>query len=341
MVKPTWSDRHRCVFLSQIVAFLCLVIGLSPISVAGVLAGQADKPLIKVSLLPHWIPQAQFAGHMVALEKGFYRDAGIDLTLMRGGPDKPPLDLLLEGKATFCTCWLSTAMQLKARGAKIVNIGQIVQKSGLLVLAKRKRIQSLSDLSGKRIGCWEGDFSIQPLALFRQEHLSVKVIPMYRTVSLFLKGAVDAMTGMWYNEYHALLNSGFNPNELTVFFLSDHGLNFPEDGLYCLEETYKTSPELCVRLAEASIQGWRYALDHREEALDIAMRLADLGAEGSNRSHQSWMLNRMLDIIFPGNRIQGAGRLEQDDYHRVGTVLHDLDLITRIPEFGDFYKGPK
>jgi len=63
----------------------------------------------------------------------------------------------------------------------------------------------------------------------------------------------------WYNEYHTLINSGLDPDELTPFFFHEHGLNFPEDGIYTLEETLKRDPSLSCDFVKASIEGWVYA----------------------------------------------------------------------------------
>lgn len=69
----------------------------------------AEKPLKKVSFLPQWSPQAQFAGYYVAYGKGFYENHGIDLTLIQGGPDRPPSVFLTKGKTEFVTSWLSNS----------------------------------------------------------------------------------------------------------------------------------------------------------------------------------------------------------------------------------------
>ena len=64
-------------------------------------ASRAEAPLKKASLLPQWSAQAQFAGYMVALDKGFYRKAGIDLTILEGGPHKPPAEWLQIRQGPF------------------------------------------------------------------------------------------------------------------------------------------------------------------------------------------------------------------------------------------------
>src|SRR5262245_20437533 len=136
----------------------------------------------KVSLLPQWIPQAQFAGYMVALEKGFYRDAGIDLTLLRGGSQFSPLELLQQEKCTFATSWLSTAIQQRSAGAKVLNLAQIIQRSALMLIARKSSgIKVPGDLQGRKVALWGGDFRIQPVALFTRDHLNVQIIPLYET----------------------------------------------------------------------------------------------------------------------------------------------------------------
>jgi len=320
---------------------LCLVVSLILLSHIASAFSPAE-PLTKVSLVPQWIPQAQFAGYMMALEKGFYKDAGLDLTLIRGGPDNLPFETLSSHRATFCTGWLSTGIQQRSAGISVINLGQIIQRSALMLIAKKTSgIASPADLHGKRIGLWEGDFRIQPLAFFRRNKLMVEMVPLYSSANIFLKGGVDAISAMWYNEYHAILNCGLNSDELSVFFLNDFGFKFPEDGIYCLEETYLANPGACARVVEASLKGWLYAFEHQDEAVDVVMRYCEEAHTGTNRAHQSWMLSRMKDLILPNGDTSVLGKLKPEDYSRVAGILQDLNLISHVPPFIDFYRGPK
>lgn len=302
----------------------------------------AQTSLKKVSLLPQWLPQAQFAGYLIALEKGFYRDAGLYLTLIEGGPAKPPFDLVAAGRVTFCTEWLSNGIKKRVAGLRVVNLAQIVQKSALMLVAKKKKgINTLNDLAGKRVGLWADHFFLQPMVLFEKNNLKVEVIPNYSSVSLFLKGGVDAMSAMWYNEYHTLLNSGLNEDELTVFFFSEEGLNFPEDGLYCMEETFQKDPDLCRGFVAASLKGWLYAFAHEQEALDIVMKYAQAAHTGTNKAHQRWMLARMKDLILPSGDQARLGKLRPADYELIGAVLKEFHAIDYLPNLDDFYRGQK
>jgi NitT/TauT family transport system substrate-binding protein len=181
-------------------------------------------PLKKTTFLPQWKPQAQFAGFYVAKEKGFYERHGIDLILLQGGPSSPSSAFLLEGKADFATMWLSNAIRMRSGGHGIVNVGQIMQRSALMLVAKKSSgILRAEDINDKKVGLWGEDFQIQPRAFFKKYDLHVKVIPQSFSVNLFLRDGVEVASAMWYNEYHTILNAGLNPDELTSFFSMSMG----------------------------------------------------------------------------------------------------------------------
>lgn len=298
----------------------------------------AQEPLKKILFIPQWSPQAQFAGYYVAHDEGIYRKHGIDVQIIQGGPERPSSELLEKGEAHVGSLWLSTAVQKRSRGARLINIAQIVQRSSLMLVAKKERnIKRPEDLQGKKVGLWGNDFRIQPTAFFKKYDLTVNVVPQSYSVNLFLRDGVDAASAMWYNEYHTILNSGINADELTTFFFSDHGLNFPEDGIYVMEETLKKDPALLCAFVNASVEGWIYAFDHPVRAVDTILRYMTEANVPANRVHQKWMLERMKDIIMPGG--QGAATpwtLKREDYEKVGEELKKGGLIGAVPDYNEF-----
>ena len=289
-------------------------------------------------LILQWYPQAQFTGYYVALEKGFYRDEGLAMTILPGGPDRPVTDYLDSGQADFGTMFLSTAVQKRAQGVPLVNVGQIGQRSALLLITRKNSgIKSVDDLNGKKVALWMGDFQLQPRALFRERHLDVTVVPQTSSMTLFLRGGVDAASAMWYNEYHTLLASGLDEDDIQPFFFHDLGYDFPEDGIYCLEKLWLSEPEICRAVVRASLKGWRWAFDHPEEALDMVMKAMDENHVAASRVHQRWMLLRMRDVIEGGGTKPPL--LNPEAYAQVGKTLLDLGFIRRVPVFEQFFKG--
>jgi NitT/TauT family transport system substrate-binding protein len=303
---------------------------------SGAFAQEGD--LTKVSFIPQWVPQAQFAGYYAAYEKGFYRQHGLDLKILRGGPDWPPSAMLAEGRADFGTMLLTTGITKRAQGVKLVNIAQLGQRSALMLVAKKASgINTPQDINGKKVGLWGEDFQGQPRAFFRKHNLKVTVIPQGATLNLFLRGGVEVASAMWYNEYHQILNAGLNPEELTTFFMADYGLNFPGDGIYCLESTVKTHPDRCRRFVQASLEGWHYALAHPEETLDIVMKYVQAANVPTDRVHQKWMLARMADLMLPAGSNLPLGSLQAQAYEQTAQEMQRDGLINKIPPFGEFF----
>jgi NitT/TauT family transport system substrate-binding protein len=177
------------------------------------------------------------------------------------------------------------------------------------------------------------------MALFKKYNLQVTVVPQSFSINLFLRDGVDVVSAMWYNEYHTILNAGLNPDELTPFFFQDYGLNFPEDGIYVLEKTFNKDPALSCAFVKATIQGWFYAFDHPDEALDIILEYMARANVPVNRVQQKWMLNRIKDLIFPSDHSSRIGMLEPSDYQRVAAELKESGLIKEVPEYRSFFIG--
>ena len=301
------------------------------------------------ALVLQWQPQAQFAGFYVAQAKGFYREAGVDMTLIPGGQDVVPSRLLADGRAQFATMFLATGLERRAGNGRdgkekplpVAHLAQLVQRSALmLVVRANSGINSPRDLDGKRVGLWDNEFGLQPRALFERLGIHPHIVPQSSTLTLFLLGGVDAASGMWYNEYHTLLASGLDRKDLRVFFYRDLDLNFPEDGIYTLDKTLKSDPSLCRAVVDASLRGWEYAFAHPEEALDIVLAQMRASHVPVNRAHQRFMLERMRDVMLPQKPGDPPlGTLARADYELMVRNLAHLKLIKNAPPFESFSRG--
>ncbi|WP_461680598.1 ABC transporter substrate-binding protein [Solidesulfovibrio sp.] len=300
----------------------------------------AAEALKKASLIPQWEPQAQFAGYYVALAKGFYAAEGVDMDILRGGPGRPPSRLLREGKARFGTFFLATAILERADGLPLVNLAQFVPRSTQLLIAKKADgIATPADLNGRRVSLWGPEFRLAAETFFRRNGVAVASVPQGFTVDLFLRGGVAACSAMRYNEYHAILNAGLDPDELTVFALAEHGLDLPEDGLYTLEATARDDPELCRAVTRASIRGWLYAFEHPDEALGIVMSHVSAAHLPTNRMHQQWMLHQVREAMTGSGT--PLGELTRERYGAATKALKEAALLETVPDYEAFYAPPR
>lgn len=288
----------------------------------------------------HWRPQAQFAGYIMAQEKGFFAQAGaggVKIEYYLGGAT--PLERLCAGQTSFCTAWLAPAIRERSQGRNIVNLAQIMQRSSMMLVARKDSgIREPNDLTGRRVGMWGADFDVQANAFFAKFGAKPAIVAQDFSITPFLRGAVEVASAMYYNEYHKMLEAGLRPEDLRVFLLSDYGMDFPEDGIYCTQEALAKDPALCAAVAAASIRGWAYALSHEDETLDVVMKLSLDQRISTNRNHQRWMLRAMGQFIRyrVGDDPAGWGSLSPQAYADVAKVLTDQGMIARTPPFGEF-----
>ena len=101
----------------------------------GIAAGTAHAA-DKVTLQLKRGTQAQFAGYYVALDKGFYKDAGLDVTIKAGGPDIAPAQVIAGGGADVVLDWMPSALASREKGLSLVNIAQPFTSWGMMLTCR-------------------------------------------------------------------------------------------------------------------------------------------------------------------------------------------------------------
>ncbi|MGB0555847.1 MAG: ABC transporter substrate-binding protein, partial [Paracoccaceae bacterium] len=120
---------------------------------AALVIATAAQAADDVKLQLQWVTQAQFAGYYVALDKGYYSDEGLNVTILPGGPDIAPPQVLAGGGADVMLNWMPSALAAREKGLPVVNIAQPFKSSGLMLTCwKDTGIKSPADFKGKTIG---------------------------------------------------------------------------------------------------------------------------------------------------------------------------------------------
>ena len=240
------------------------------------LDAQPVSGMDNVSLSLKWLAQSQFAGYYAALEKGFYREEGINLEIKPGAPDINPQSLVSAGVSDFGIQWIADLFAERDRGVPVISIAQIYQSSGLMLVSRSDSgINTPYDFKGKKIGIWFFGNETQFYSLLRKLGINqeeVNVYPLKASIRPFLDKSYDVINVMSYNEYLRILDAGYRKEDINIIDFSDYGLEFPGDALFTTDETAYGKPGLCERMVRASIKGWKWALENKEEAADIVLR---------------------------------------------------------------------
>ena len=284
-----------------------------------------------VVLQTKWVAQAQFAGYYVAKAKGFYTDAGLDVTIKPGGPDIAPETVIAGGGADVIVDWLAAALSAREKGVPLVNIAQPYKGSGLLLTCRNDMgVKTTDDFKGKTLGVWFFGNEYPFYAWMNKIGLKtdggpdgVTVLKQSFDVQPLIQKQADCISVMTYNEYGQVLDAGYKPEDLIVFNYSAMGNDLLEDGLYTLEDKLKDPAfeDKMVRFVRASMKGWKYATENTDEAAEIVV---DNG--GQDENHQKFMMKEVAKLIDNAD-----GKLIPAAYERTAKALLDQKIITKEP----------
>src|SRR5439155_9943669 len=107
-----------------------VAVATSLVAVSLATASSSSPKLTKVTLQSKWVVQSQFAGYYVAKTKGYYKQAGLDVSIKPGGPDISPEQVVLAGQADFGIDWMPSLLSFRDKNQDLVNIGQVFARSG-------------------------------------------------------------------------------------------------------------------------------------------------------------------------------------------------------------------
>ena len=290
----------------------------------------------KFTLQTKWVTQAQFAGYYVALEKGYYDDEGLDVTIKSGGPDIAPPQVMAGGGADILIEWMPAALASREKGLNLVNIAQPFKSSGMMLTCRKDSgISSPSDFADKTLGVWFYGNEYPFLSWMSKLNMAtdgsaggVTVLKQGWGIEPLLQKQADCVSTMTYNEYWQVIDGGLSADELVVFPYDEQGVSTLEDGLYVLEENLNDPAfvDKAARFVRASMKGWEWATNNSDAAADIVLEYDMSGAQ--TEKHQRRMMGEINKLTANG------GKLNVDDYQRtVDTLLgSDSDpVITGEP----------
>lgn len=297
-----------------------------------------------VSLQLQWFAQAQFAGYYAAVDKGLYEKHCLNVTILEGGVDIVPQQVLGTGGADYAISWVPKALASREEGIDIVNVAQIFQRSGTLQVSfVDTGIEKPSDFEGKKIGSWGFGNEFELLAGSRAAGLEpgtdFEIVAQNFDMLALINGDIDAAQAMTYNEYAQVLETVnpdtgelFTAEDLSVINWNDVGTAMLQDAIWASGERLSDAAyqDQTTRFIAASVEGWAWCRDNASDCVDVVLdNGSTLGA-----SHQSWQLNEVSALIWPSPK--GAGVMDESLWNQTITVATDEGVLSAAPEDGAF-----
>ncbi|MBP9049102.1 MAG: ABC transporter substrate-binding protein [Tabrizicola sp.] len=291
-----------------------------------------------VKLQLKWVTQAQFAGYYVAQAKGYYEEEGLNVTILPGGPDIAPTQVMAGGGADVMVDWMPSALAAREKGLPLVNIAQPFASSGMMLTCMADSgIKEPKDFADKTLGVWFGGNEYPFLSWMSQLGLKtdgsaggVTVLKQGFNVDPLLQKQAACISTMTYNEYWQVIDAGITPEQLVTFKYQDMGVATLEDGLYVLEDKLADPAfqETMVKFVRASMKGWKYAEANSDEAAMIVLENDQTGAQ--TEVHQKRMMGEIAKLTAGSNGALDVAAAEKT----VATLMAGGSdpVITKAPE---------
>ncbi len=309
-------------------------------------AGSAAPKLTKVTLQLKWVTQAQFAGYYAALAQGYYRNAGLDVSIKVGGPSITPETVVAGKRADFGLDWLPNLFATREQGSNLVSIAQVFARSGMTELTwKSSGINTIAKMRGKKVGVWccgnqpELFAALQKNGIDPKSSKDVTIVNQPFDMQLFLKSQVDAAAAMTYNELAQVLESK-NPktgklytlNDLNVFKMANPnvGTGMLEDNVFVRADWLKDAANqaTATKFLAASFKGWIYCRDHQAACVDIVLKNGSLLGKG----HQTWQLNEINALVWPNPN--GIGLPPNGAVAQTAKIAKTYGVLKKAPSAG-------
>ncbi len=292
-------------------------------------------PLDHVTLQLKWKHQFQFAGYYAAIAQGYYRQAGLDVTLREADPAHDPTQAVIDGHAEFGV-GNSDLLLFRQKGFPVVVLAAIFQHSPLILVARSASgATDLQALHDKRLMMVPSE-SAELFAYFKYEGVDpskLQVQPQTFNLDDFISGNVDAMSAYSTDEPFTLRQRGV---QFYSFVPRAGGIDFYGDCLFTTESQIKQHPARVRAFLQASLKGWDYALAHQAEIVDLILR--DYNTEGKSREQLLFEAAQTAELMHP--ELIEVGHMNPGRWQHMAETYADFGMLPRDFPLDGFLYNP-
>ncbi|QGZ39794.1 PAS domain S-box-containing protein [Pseudoduganella flava] len=290
--------------------------------------------LEQVAVQLKWQHQFQFAGYYAAQDKGYYRDAGLEVTLIEAQPGLDPVQAVLSGRAQYGT-GNSSLLLHRAAGKPVVVLASIFQHSAAALFVRRPADGKPFQWPGARVMLAPGNEELHAYLLRQGVKLAdLKLLPHSHRIADFVEGNADAVSGYVTVLPYSLDRLGMHYDVLSP---RSAGIDFYGDNLFTTEREVREHPERARAMRAATLRGWRYAMTHPDEIVDLIRARYPQGHTREHLLFEAGQTAKLLEqpLVEPGYSNPARWQAIANTYITLGM------LPRSVPLDGFIYSEPR
>jgi NitT/TauT family transport system substrate-binding protein len=240
----------------------------------GAVAAGADELSVKFSL--DWKFEGPSAAYLLALDKGYYAEEGLDVTIDTGQGSLEAIPRVASGVYQFGFADINSLIKFQDKnpdvGIKGILMVYDAPPFAIVTLAKTG-IETPRDLEGRILGAPAPDGAYAQWKAFVKENgidaskVTIENVGFPLREPMLVSGQVDAITGFSFSSFLNLKAKGVPPDEIRVFLMSDYGLDLYGNTIIVNPEFAAENPEAVAGFVRATIKGWQDTVADPEAAV--------------------------------------------------------------------------
>lgn len=322
------NTRKKLFTFVMLAALLISACSLSP-------AKPADPVTVQLS----WFHGVEYAGFYAAVEKGYYAEENLAVTLNAGGPETSALEEVNSGRAQFGIGQGDSLITAKTQGQNLMAVAAIFKKNPVAIVSLAKdNIQKPEDLIGKTVGTYSLDlsnYSDFPFVAFlnrtglQKDEMSYALIEDFQGVNEIKSGKMDVMSSMFATDMQVLTRQA--GDDINLMYYSDYGVDLYINAIFTTEELVKTNPDLIARFIRATMKGYRYAIENPDEMAKLALTYDS----ALDLAYQQQVMQAEIPYIDTG--AGQIGEMSADVWETTQQILLDFNMLKKPIDLNTIY----
>jgi ABC-type nitrate/sulfonate/bicarbonate transport system substrate-binding protein len=317
------------------IGILVIIMTLFVSACGNLSAGPADKVTVQLS----WFHGVEYAGFYSAVEKGYYAQENIEVTLKPGGPEINPIDEVQNGNAQFGIVSGDSLIIAKTNQQNLVAVATIFRNNPLAITSLSKdNIKKPEDLVGKTIGTYSEDLSDYfdlPFQAFisraglDRESMKFVVFEDFQGANDIKAGRMNAMSSMFATDQSVMTRQA--GDEINFIYYKDYGVDLYINPIVVTEEYKQSDPDLITRFIRATLKGYQYAIENTEEAAGFAVKYDS----SLDLIYQQEVMKAQVPFIDTGDA--PIGSMDEDVWNTTQEILQEFGFISTPIDINTIY----
>jgi NitT/TauT family transport system substrate-binding protein len=314
---------------------------VSALVFSGAALAQKEVP---VRFALDWRFEGPAAPYFVAIDKGYYKQEGINVTIDPGSGSVEGINRVASGAYELGFADINSLVKYRdnPRNLPVKAIMMVYDTPAFSIVSLKKNgIAKPKDLEGKVLGAPAADGAWAQWPIFVQANqidsskVKIENIGFPVREPMLAQGKVDAITGFWFSSYMNLKANGVKDDDIVVLHMRDHGVDLYGNAIIANPDFMRFHPKEAAGFIRATIRGIQDTVKNPETAIDSMMKRNPIAKRDVELERLKLSLQK--NFVTPDVQKNGIGAVDMKRLERSIDQIGLTFQYTNKPKAADIF----